>query len=183
MKQTLRAGAIVLACLMMAGCHHGESERLAEMADRTVQMQAQQNTAAAKAHQDFVALNSKIQTERSNLNQQFNELERDRRDLHRERRSELAWSESFRFLAIVIAAVTPLFLCAYLIWAACRPTGCHQEVNELLIGELVSPTPRLIAAPNLRGIEHRSDPHHSIPNTKGDNPHDVTRRTDQNGNP
>lgn len=183
MKQTWRVGTLVLACLMMAGCPHGDSERLAEMADRTVQMQAEQNTAAARAHQGFVTLHSNLQTERSDLNEQFSKLEQDRRDLHRERRSELAWSESFRFLAIVIAATMPLFLCAYLIWAACRTSDGHEAVNELLISELVSPRPRLIATPNLRAIEHRPDEPKSIHNPTGEDSSDVTRRTDQNGNP
>jgi hypothetical protein len=169
MKQTWKVGTIVLTCLMMVGCHRGESERLADMADRTIQMQSEQNLASANAHQEFVTLNSNLQTERSNLNQQFEELEQGRRDLHRLRRSELAWSESFRFLAIVIAAVMPLFLCAYLVWAACRRSGCHEAVNELLIHELVSPKPRLIAAPNLRGIEHQPDERDSNSTKDGDN--------------
>ena len=89
------------------------------------------------------------------MNQQFERLEQDRRDQQRLRRSELAWSESFRFLAIVIAAVMPLFLCAYLIWSASRPEMCQEEISRLLIEELASPQPQLITAPNLPAIEHR----------------------------
>ena len=156
MKQVWKVGAIALACQVMIGCRD-DSQRLAQMAERTVQMQADQNTATANAQRDFVSLNSQLQTERINLNQQSQDLEQERRDLHRLRRSELAWAESFRFLAIVIAAVMPLFLCAYLIWGSCQQSDCQEDVNELLIRELVSSTPRLIAAPNLRSIEHETD--------------------------
>ena len=143
---------------MMVGCPN-ESERLANMADQSVRMQAEQNVQAANAHKEFAQLQRDLQTERNKLNQQLKTLEDDRRALHRERRSELAWAESFRFLAIVIAAITPLFLCAYLIWAATRQSSCHESVNELLIQEFVSPKPRFIGAANLRAIEHNPDEH------------------------
>ena len=94
-----------------------------------------------------------IQNERLTLNDQFERLEQDRRDFNSQRRSEAAWSESFQFLAIVIAAIMPLFLCAYLIWIAAQSSVQQEEVNSILIRELVSAEPRLIAAPNLAAIE------------------------------
>ncbi len=152
---------MILACLMMAGCH-SDSERLADLADRTMQMQGSQNRAAAAAQSDFMQLNSTLQTERNRLNQQFNALEQNRRDLHQLRRSALAWAESFQFLGIIIAAVMPLFLCTYLVWAGCQQTANHEAINELLMNEFVSPRPRLIAAPNLLRIEHHQEVNQDI---------------------
>ena len=163
MKQTRIVGILILTCLIMTGCP-GESERMAKLAETTVTSQSAANTANAKTQDNFVNLSRGLQLERSNLqserqslNQQFENLENDRRSLHRLRRSELAWSESFRFLAIIIAAITPLFLCAYLIWAASYRSVHQDELNEILIQELTSARPRLIRAPNLSAIEHQPD--------------------------
>ena len=101
----------------------------------------------------MVQLNRDVQAERLKLNQGFDRLEHDRRELIKQRRSELAWAESFQFLTIIIAATMPLFLCAYLIWAATRSSMDQEEVNTVLIHELVSAQPRLIAGPNLRTLE------------------------------
>ncbi len=126
MKQNWRVGILIVTCLMMNGCH-GESERMANLAEKTVSSQNEANVANAKTQNNFVNLTREFQQERSNLqierqslNQQFQNLETDRSNLHQLRRSELAWAESLRFLAIVIAAIMPLFLCAYLVWAASR---------------------------------------------------------------
>ena len=107
-----------------------------------------QNSAIAKNQQEMIELNREIQSERKELNQGFKQLESDRRELHQQRRSELAWAESFQFLAIVIAASMPLFLCAYLIWASTRNVGDSDLINEVLIQELVATKPRLIAGRN-----------------------------------
>ena len=176
MKQTWKIGSLILIALMMVGCP-AESERLANMADQSVRMQAEQNVQSANAHKEFAQLQRDLQTERNELNQQLKTLENDRRALHRERRSELAWAESIRFLALIIAAITPFFLCAYLIWAATRQSSWHESVNELLIQELVSPKPRLIGAANLRAIEHQPDETNADSNNNGENPNNVTRST------
>ena len=153
MKKTWKVGILVATCLMMNGCL-GESGRMADLAEKTVESQNEVNSANARAHDNFVNLNREfqrerndLQTERQSLNKQFEKLESDRSSLHRLRRSELAWSESLGFLAIVIAAIMPLFLCAYLIWTALHRPDHHDEVNSILIRELTSSNPRLIAGP------------------------------------
>ena len=147
MKQTWTVGILVLACLIIGGCET-ESERLANMADRTVAMQSQQNSMIAKTTSEMVGLNRDVQSERKTLNQGFTQLEHDRRDMHKQRRSELVWAESFQSLSIVIAASLPLFLCAYLVWAARSSTDDKALINEVLMQELVTRKPRLIAGPN-----------------------------------
>ena len=163
MKQTRPIGLLVLAALFNPGCG-SESDRMANMAEQVVRSQNQVNSQVAKANENFVDLNREIQRERTGLqeerqtlNEQFERLDHDRRDLHRQRRSEVAWSESFQFLAIVIAAIMPLFLCAYLIWAASQRSVEQEEVNAILLEELASPNPRLIVAPNLPAIERQSN--------------------------
>jgi hypothetical protein len=155
MKQIWRAGILMLACLAIGACGT-ESERLANMADRTMEMQSQQNSTIAMTRKEMVELNRGIQSERKELNKGFKQLESERRNLQQMRRSELAWAESFQFLAIVMAASMPLFLCAYLIWASTRGTNDAELVNEVLMQELVSKQPRLIAGPNRPAIESKS---------------------------
>jgi len=164
MKQNWRVEILVVTCLMMNGCH-GESERMAKLAEKTVRSQNEASVANAKTHNNFVNLTREFQQERSNLqierlslNQQFQKLETDRSNLHRLRRSELAWAESLRFLALVIAAIMPLFLCAYLVWAAAHHSVNQEEINSILIKEITSPRTKLIAGQNLPAIEDASDP-------------------------
>ena len=163
MKQMLVVGTLILITTVMQGCSP-ESERMANMAERMVRSQNQVNSSVARANEKFVDLNKEFQQERTGLqderlalNGQFENLEQDRRDLHRERRSEVAWSESFRFLGVVLAAIMPLVLCAYLVWITSQKSVDQEVVNTILLQELASPNPRLIAAPNLTPIEHRLD--------------------------
>ena len=163
MRQMLAIGALTLIATVTRGCG-SESERMADMAEGMVHSQNEINSNVTRTNEKFVELNHELQKERTelqgeriSLNEQFEKLEQDRHDLHLERRSELAWSESFQFLAIVIAAVMPLFLCAYLIWAATQSSVKQEEVNSILIHELVSAEPRLIARPTLPAIEQTED--------------------------
>jgi len=159
MKQVWAIGILILIAMSTLGCS-SESDRMAKLAERMVRSQSEVNSNLTRTNEKFVELNRELQKERTGiqnerltLNDQFERLEQDRRDLNSQRRSEAAWSESFHFLAIVIAAIMPLFLCAYLIWIAAQSSVQQEEVNSILIRELVSAEPRLIAAPNLAAIE------------------------------
>ena len=172
MKQMRSVGLLILTCLLMTGCQ-SESEQLkdlvdqtADLATRSVESQNDVNVAVAKANENIADLHLEVQQERSGLQRQrefldhqLESLDQDRRDLHSERRSELAWSESFQFLALIVAAAMPLFLCAFLVWAASRKSVEQEEVNTILLRELTSAEPRLIASPNLPAIEDRSNSH------------------------
>ena len=129
---------LILIAMLTLGCG-SESDRMANMAERMVRSQSEANSNVTRTNEKFVELNRELQKERTGLqserltlNDQFEKLEQDRRELHRQRRSEVAWSESFQFLAIVIAAVMPLFLCAYLIWIATQ-SSVQQELSLIHI--------------------------------------------------
>ncbi len=184
MKQTRAIGILILIAMLTIGCG-SESDRMANMADQMVRSQNEVNSNVTRTNEKFVELNKELQKERTGLqnerltlNNQFERLEQDRRDLHSQRRSEAAWSESFQFLAIVIAAIMPLFLCAYLIWMATQSSVQQEEVNAILLSELVSAEPRLIAAPNLTAIEHsESDDQSQNPNATLTDPKIKRRKT------
>ena len=163
MQQILAIGALTLLAILTQGCG-SESDRMANLAENMLRSQNEVNSTIARTDEKFVELNSglqeerkELQKERASLNGQFQQLEQDRKAIHSERRSELAWSESFQFLATTIAAIMPLFLCAYLIWAATQSSVNQEQVNSILIHELVSSKPRLIAARNLPAIEDSSN--------------------------
>ena len=146
MKQTWTIRILILIALLTVGCG-SESERMANLAERIVRSQNEVNSTVVTTNEKFVDLNKELQKERTGLqserltlNVQFDKLEQDRRDLHSQRRSEVAWSESFQFLTIVIAAIMPLFLCAYLIWMATQSSVQQEEVNSCLL--YTSPSPR-----------------------------------------
>ena len=176
MKQIWMAGILILACLIVGGCRN-ESQRLADMADRTVEMQSDTNSTVAGANEELAKLNRDVQAERKELNQGFNQLESDRRELNKQRRSELAWAGSFQFLAIIIAAALPLFLCAYLIWAATRTSNDAELLNEVLMQELVSNRPKLIAGPNRPAITDLTAS--SIDSTSQDDTSTLMQKGDQ----
>ena len=196
MKQTLVIGLLILIVMLTLGCG-SESDRIANMAEKMVRTQSEVNSNVTRANEKFVELNRELQKERTGLqserltlNVQFDKLEQDRRDLHSQRRSEVAWSESFQFLTIVIAAIMPLFLCAYLIWVATQSSVQQEEVNSILIRELVSAEPRLIAAPNLAAIGHvesgeqsQSDGESSIKTTTNRRKKNLSHRKSRNTNP
>ena len=196
MKQTLVIGLLILIAMMTFGCG-SESDRIANMAERMVRTQSEVNSNVTRANEKFVELNQELQKERTGLqserltlNVQFEKLEQDPRDLHSQRRSEVAWSESFQFLTIVIAAIMPLFLCAYLIWVATQSSVEQEEVNSILIRELVSAEPRLIAAPNLAAIGHvesgeqsQSDGESSIKTTTNRRKKNLSHRKSRNTDP
>jgi len=187
MMQNWMAGILLMGGVAIIGSCETESARLADMAERTVELQSDQNTTVAKTAEELAKLNRDVQAERKELNQSFEKLETDRRELNRQRRSELAWAESFQFLAIVIAASLPLFLCAYLIWAATQNTNDAELVNEILLQELVSERPQFIAGPNLPAIKNDNSNSRSgeeslkltnDTNTKGGTENDVTHSSD-----
>ena len=182
MKQTRAIEMLILIALLTPGCG-SESDRMANMAEKMVRSQSQVNSNITRTNEKFVELNHELQkerialqNERLTLNDQFEQLEKDRRGLHSQRRSEVAWAESFQFLAIVIAAVMPLFLCAYLIWMAMQGSVQQDEVNSILIHELVSPEPRLIVAPNLAAIEHVESGEPSQPESESSTKSSPNRR-------
>lgn len=178
MKQEWMGGILILFCLMATGCP-SEFERLADFAERSSHEQAKQNLEMVKLNEELARNNQQIQAERMELNDRFSELELERRRLHHERRSELAWAESLRFLATLIAASLPLFLCAFLIWAATKNKSDQQLLNELLVAELTSNKPRLITDPTRVPADSSNRSTQKFIANQGEQ--DVTHRKNRNG--
>ena len=176
MKQIRMVGILIPLCLMATGCP-SESDRLADFAERATHEQANQNLEMTSLNKELVKPNQQIQTERKELNNKFSELDLERQQMSRQRRSGLVWAESFRFLATVLAAIMPLFLCAFLIWAATQNVSDQQLINEVLISELSSDNPRLIACSTSDRDQNASQLKQQLLTDNGEQ--DVTYRDDQ----
>ena len=91
------------------------------------------------------------------LDQHFDRLEQNRLELNRQLKQELAWSESFRFLGFVIAAASPLFLCALVIWLINRRQDRQVEIARILSSHPRLSESQMSPLEQLLRIEHKSD--------------------------
>ncbi|MBI3860739.1 MAG: hypothetical protein HY290_02465, partial [Planctomycetia bacterium] len=171
-------GAVALASMGAGGCD--ENERLADYAKNSVDQQSRQNDqiarqnqevtqqnrqvaeaarnlveADARARQELVtaqqSLQSGLQAERATLDQQRTELEQDRKDIARDRYWQPVIAETLHSLGVLAACLAPLLLCVYVLRNLSTAQADETALNELLVSELVSETPRLLLpAPDAR---------------------------------
>ncbi len=141
----------------MMGCD--ENTRLAQMAERHLDRQAEQNrqmaelhrqvadgsrelvAADAKAREDLAALQREVQTERAETGRQRDELEKERRSLAAERRQAPIIAAAITSVGLVLACLLPLLLGWHLLRA---PTDdADRLIAEVLVEDLVSEHPLL----------------------------------------
>jgi hypothetical protein len=150
----------------MAGCE--EEERLAEMAERHLERQAEQNRqmadlhkevaegtrqlveADARAREEMVALQRNLQADQAAVGQQRDQLEGERRDLAAKRRLDPIIAAAITNLGLLAVCALPLVLCWYLLHPRVEPADA-QIVAEVLLQDLVSDRPLLLPRP---GAEH-----------------------------
>ena len=173
-KFTLNA-VIVMLALTATGCDKNENSRLAEMAERHSQRQAEQSQqmaeqqkevaegsrrlveADAKAREEMVALNRDVQAERVEIGQQRDALEVDRRQIAAQRHRDPIIAGAITGFGLLLACLMPLVLCWYLLHRRVEPTD-DQAVAEVLIEDLVRQEPLLL--PRMRShraLDYRDD--------------------------
>lgn len=153
----------IVAALMLTaiGCDEEENKRLAEMAERHLERQAEQNRqvtelqrevaegsrrlveADAQARQEMVALQREVQAERSEVGRQRDLLEGERRDLAAKRRLDPIVAAAITNIGLLLACLLPLVLCWYLLQRRVEPAD-DQAVAEVLLEDLVSDRPLLL---------------------------------------
>lgn len=163
-----------IASMGTGGCD-GDDQRLAEYARHSVDQQARQNeqiarqnqeltqqnrqvaeaarelvAADARARHEFVAaqqtLQSGLQAERSTLDQQRQSLERERQGFARERYWEPLIAEAISHVGVLAACLAPLLLCLFVLRSLHSPQSDDAALNELLVAELSSETPRRLTS-------------------------------------
>jgi hypothetical protein len=153
----------IVAALMLTaiGCDEDENKRLAEMAERHLERQAEQShqvtelqrevaegsrrlvEADAQARQEMVTLQREVQAERSEVGRQRDLLEGERRDLAAKRRLDPIVAAAITNIGLLLACLLPLVLCWYLLQRRVEPAD-DQAVAEVLLEDLVSDRPLLL---------------------------------------
>ncbi len=149
--------------LMAIGCDEDKSKRLAEMAERHLERQAEQNRqvtelqrevaegsrrlveADAKARQEFATLQREIQVARSEVDEQRDLLEGERRQLAAKRRMDPIVAAAITNVGLILACLLPLLLCLLLLKSPASAAD-DQAVAEVLLEDLVVDRPILLSA-------------------------------------
>ena len=151
----------VLLTMTAIGCHEEENKRLAEMAERHLERQAEQNRqvtelqhevaeasrrlveADAQARQEMVTLQREVQAERGEVGRQRDLLEEERRDLAAQRRLDPIIAAAITNVGLLLICLLPLVLCWYLLHRRMEPVD-DQAVAEVLLEDLVTDRPLLL---------------------------------------
>jgi len=153
----------IVAALMLTGigCDEDENTRLAEMAERHLDRQAEQSRqvtelqrevaegsrrlveADAQARQEMVTLQREVQAERNEVGRQRDLLEGERRDLAAKRRLDPIVAAAITNIGLLLACLLPLVLCWYLLTRRVEPAD-DQAVAEVLLEDLVADRPLLL---------------------------------------
>ena len=112
-------------------------ERIVELTTRHAEQQVFQN-------QRLAALQQQWQTERSDLYQQRDQLEAERKDLAVERQREPIIAQSIQQVGTLALGLLPLAVCALLLRRTHDPDEA-DTVAETLVTDLMSPHPVLLA--------------------------------------
>jgi hypothetical protein len=166
---------LILIAVTITGCSKSESERLADMAERHLQRQAEQNRqmselqhevaegsrqlveADARAREEMVLLQRDIQVERAELDRQRNAIDGERRDLAAKRHLDPIIAAAITNVGLVLTCILPLVLCWYLLRQPPQQAG-DQEIADLLIEDLVADQPLLPAPGRQRDVNTHADP-------------------------
>ncbi len=154
---------LLLLSLMMigTGCRD-DSARVAQVAERALTQQAEQNAemarlnrdvtettqqlveADAKARQDVLAAQRDIQTQQNGVNQQRDSLEQERRDIVARRHRDPLIAQAIGAVGLTFACLLPLLLAAYIIRTVNRDSDDGSALSEMLIVEMTAEQPLLL---------------------------------------
>jgi DNA-binding protein H-NS len=178
---TLLKIAMPLTLILIAGCQPPPTdERLARMAEQSVEQQANQNTEMARlnrevaegtnrlveadsqARQELLAAQRDLQRHQEQVGMQRDALESERKVWAGQRRTESVLAPIVSTLGMTLLALLPLVLCWRLLHGLGR-TDEHQ-IGDLLIQEIVSPEPTLLPPPAgpSRGLEYQPEPDRNL---------------------
>ncbi len=155
--------AMILLIVLATGCSSSD-DRLIKHVKESNRQQAAQNKEMAKVHREVAEGTSRLVEAvaesrkemvamESDLQEQRTQLDKERRSIANERRRESLLAPVVSSVGLMLVAALPLVLAWYLLHGV-RSQG-EDDVSELLVQELVSERPRLLASPGSRqAIEH-----------------------------
>ena len=150
--------AIAILLILLTGCETAD-ERLVNLSERSLVRQAEQNeqiarqsqetaettrslvAADAQARADLLLaqqeLNQGLQMERASLDQQYHELENERRALAAQRNRDPILAGAITGAALLIVCSFPLLVCLFLLRSLDQAEP-HLPLEDLLIDELTT---------------------------------------------
>ena len=162
MKQNFLPIMMPLLAALLLGC---SDDRAVEISREAADRQAKQNVEMAQlnrevttAHRELTELQQDVQQERSDLNSGWNDLENERQQIARNRRTESLLAVLVPLAGTVVVIVSALYFAGMLIRSASSPEAVDAELYELLVTELASDQPLLL--PNRPTVDALL-PHHS----------------------
>lgn len=183
MGRTSMALLAAILVLNASGCRDNENKRLAEMAERNLERQAQQETrntelqhqvaegtkrlveADASARETIVDIHRDVQAERQGLGAQRDRMEDERRQIAETRNRESIIAESIKAIGLLIACLVPLLIALQILRRSDTPDE-SAAVAELLLSDMVADRPTIV-----RIID-------ALPNDFGDGASRITDRRD-----
>jgi hypothetical protein len=153
--------AVSLLTVFCLGCVDNENQRLAEMAERNLERQAQQNQqlielqkqvaegsrklveADSKSREEMVTLQREIQAERATIGQQRDLLEIERKELAQQRQRDPIIAAAITNIGLLLLCCLPLVLCWYVLRN--RPEQADDSlISEVLLQDMVANRPLLL---------------------------------------
>ena len=157
----------LLGLSLLIGCDEKDRHKeVAKVATQAAERQAQQNTemarlnrevaegtrrmveADAEARKEIVVVHQEIQAERATLNDGFEKLEVERKEIAQQRRTESALVPATKAIGGAVLAIAVVVFCLLLLFGLRRADASEAELNELLIHDLVREQPQLLAIEN-----------------------------------
>jgi hypothetical protein len=166
MKQKVIRNALLplLSLTLVAGCADKDRHKeVAEVAKQAAERQAQQNTEMARLNREVAEgtrrlveadaatrkettmVHRDIQAERTSLNDGFDKLEAERKQMAQQRRTESVLVPAIKTIGVAIMATAVVLFCLLLLVRFRSSDASDAELNELLIHDLVSEHPRLLS--------------------------------------
>ena len=144
-------GLGLLLVWLVVGC--SSDHRLVELAREGAQRQGEQNqqmgqivSQEAGVRKQFGEIHSQLQGERAVLSSQRDALEGDRREIAQQRARDPVVASAIGQLGIVLACLAPIVL-ALVLFRGASQSSEQENLSELLLTELTSPTPTLLPPP------------------------------------
>jgi hypothetical protein len=128
-------------------------QKLVEAEDRSrqelTQIQRTVTEADAQARQTMMSahagLQHELQTERASIDRQRLDLEQDRRQLATARQRDPIVAAAISTLGVLLACLTPLMVCIYLLRAIGTTNDSGDELSDLLVLELTGDRPAILS--------------------------------------
>jgi len=131
-----------------------QSEAIVEQTQEVVDASKELVATDAKTRQELLAaqdrLNSELNAQRAAIDQGRDELERERKQLAEHCHRDPIVAASIQTVGLLVAALLPLLVCAYVIRQMGRSEPDDAAVAELLVHELATDRPRLLPGPSFR---------------------------------